>query len=117
MSEQIGIGSTVWVFDINRRVYPPKPAGKLWSTGGPIYRHHWVPQRISGQTARSWLTDYGHKIPKKGEHQGVAFTQQEVEDAVWLNSYHYEIVETLRRIKDVNILRVVAHDIGWKPTP
>lgn len=39
----------VWVFDINRRVYPE--GGGIGRS--PIYREHWRKVAVTGQTSRS----------------------------------------------------------------
>src|SRR5690348_13336803 len=74
----LAVGSTIWVFDCNRRVYAKD------GRGGPIYREHWRPVKIASETSRSWITDWGQKVPKKGEHHGVCFTEKEVDDKSWV---------------------------------
>lgn len=116
MSERIAIGSAIWIFDQNRRIYPKAGKGRLWASGGPIYREHWTPAKITGETSRSWITDrYGRKIPKKGEHPGVAFTQKEVDDAVWMHDHRYRVSELAARCQDVEIVRQIAKLVGYVP--
>ncbi len=51
----LGIGSTVWIFDENHRVYV-KGAGHF-SAGHLIYREHWRPTNITSETRVSWVLD------------------------------------------------------------
>jgi hypothetical protein len=124
---EIGIGSTVWVFDQNHREYPPTPAGRLWPTSGPIYRAHWVATKITGENRLNWITCYG-KIPKKPNADGqrriprggyspirVAFTPAEVDDDVWLHEHARRIAERTERC-DVATLKKIAALIGYEPT-
>lgn len=105
MNKPIGIGSTIWVFDSNRRVYGD-------SKSGPIYREHWVPRKIEGETSRSWIVGWNHKIPKKG-CLGVAFTEREVEDSVWFHEHRYKIGSQVQSLQCIETLRAVAKLIGY----
>ena len=115
------IGSTVWVFDHNHRVYRKDANGR--SVGGPIYREHWVPTEITGETARSWITRYG-KFPKKDQEcslipQGgyspltVAFTEAAVDDNVWQRDHAVRIADLVRNA-DAHTLRKIAELIEYK---
>lgn len=104
----------VWIFDINRRVYPPAQKGKIWADGGPIYREHWVKHEVTGETRVSWITRYGAKVPKKGG-PGIALSLTEVEDAVWLHDHKYKIARCIELIRDASLLRAVADAAGYKP--
>ena len=42
----VSVGSTVWVFDVNRRVYRERKPGETYAGGGPIWREHWAPRKI-----------------------------------------------------------------------
>lgn len=106
------IGKTVWRFDRNHRVYDK---GKIT---GPIYREHWVPIVIFGETSRSWLAGYEfdpYKIPKKGPHHPFALSEQEVEDDCWRQEHRYSISRQVERVTDVEILRKIAALVGWSP--
>jgi hypothetical protein len=108
----LGIGSTIWRFDGNYRVYAKNERGL--STGGPIYREHWRPVQIVGETSRSWVTSYNGKAPKKGLHHGWAFTPEEVEDDIWFKDHRHKIRDRIDRL-DVKTLRAVAALIGYQP--
>jgi hypothetical protein len=110
----IGVGSTIWRFDPNRRVYPKPETGRILPSCGPIYREHWVPVVITGETSRSWL--WGHrrdvKIPKRGPHPGFAFTQEEVDDDVWARASRHRVSRAVEHCQDVTKLRQVAAILG-----
>ena len=108
----LGIGSTIWMFDNNRRVYPEP---RSTHNGGPIYREHWRPVTIDGETSRSWVTSwYGKKVQKRGPRQGVAFTEDEVEADVWAHDHRYKIVRMIEQC-DVATLKAVALAVGYMP--
>ncbi len=46
-TKPLGIGSTVWIYDENRKVYRRGEKGQ--PTGDPIYREFWVERMIVGQ--------------------------------------------------------------------
>lgn len=102
------IGKTIWRFDINRRVYSKK-------NKGPIYREHWVPINVIGETSRSWL--YGsarkpYRVPKNGPHPGFALTQEEVDEDCWANENRRYIVNMVERCP-LDVLKRVAEVVGY----
>lgn len=103
---QLSIGSTIYVYDGNYRVYAA-------NNNGPIYREHWRPMEITGETSRSWITAWGEKVPKRGAHHGVAFTIKEVDDMCWMNDHRYKIEREVGRIRDSIKLREIAKIIGY----
>lgn len=114
-TDQIGIGSTIWIFDPNRRVYPRDEHGKVPISAGPIYREHWIPIKIVGENRRSWILEYWNKkIPKKGPHHGACFTQKEVDDDVWLSDHRHKVCESVRRCGNADALRAIADIVGYK---
>lgn len=104
------IGSTVWLFDENRRVYT-----RGGSVGrGPIWREHWAPRKIVGETSRSWVTEYGDKVPKRGcDPRCVAFSRDEIERQAYIHENAHKIGEAVRCIGDYELLRKVAELIGY----
>lgn len=112
------VGDTVWVFDINRRIYQKPPPGKIYPEGGPIYREHWVAKKIIGETSRSWLVEPTWrpvKISKRGPHHGICFSIKDVDDACWKNEHAHKIIGSLsanRLTKDQ--LLVIADMSGYK---
>lgn len=112
----ISVGSTVWVFDHNRRKYD--------SQRRIIYREYWVPVQITGENLRSWVTYYG-KFPKKADERGryyipqggysplrVALDPAEVEEDIWLSDHAHKILEAVRCC-DASTLRKIAELIGY----
>ena len=110
-SPKIAVGSTVWRFDINHRIYPENKD----MCGAPIYRKHFIPEKITGETSRSWITERGNKIPKKAERTYPYFlTKQDVEDIVWIHDHRFKLVERLRGCKDVVLLRKTAELLDYR---
>lgn len=110
------VGDTIYRFDENRRVYRKVESGG--SSGSPIYREHWRQVAITGENRASWLMghppNYGFRCPKRGPHPGFAFTEQEIDDACWLQEHRYSIERAVGRVRDADTLRKVAALIGWK---
>lgn len=110
----VGIGSTVWLFNINRRVYRERKPGEIYASGAPIWREHWVPHLIVGETARSWVLEYGRKVPKKGaDPRCVSFSSEEINRAAYVHENAPKIGDKVRRIADADLLRKVADLIGY----
>jgi|LakMenE01Jun11ns_1017448.scaffolds.fasta_scaffold9240665_1 hypothetical protein len=105
----------VWVFDINRRVYPVKAPGEI--SRSPIYREHWAKREIIGETTRSWLigsTRWPVKVPKRGaDHRRFLFNEKDVDDDVWANDHRYRIERLIQTLSPEK-LRQVAELIGYE---
>lgn len=117
-SEPLKVGSTVWVFDANRRVYPPKKPGEIYSSGGPIYREHFVAQEIVNETSRSWVLKWSdRKLPKKrnAEHPEYFISEAEIEGQCYLNDHRYKIAQKVERIASVETLKQIAALVGYQP--
>ncbi|WP_155300667.1 hypothetical protein [Deinococcus kurensis] len=102
------IGDTLWIFDGNRRVYPPAAAGR---TRSPIYREHWVAHTITGETRQSWLLDGGNAKVSKVRAQGprsYAATAQEVEDDVWCNAHYAGLHDAIRTATPAQMRQIAA---------
>jgi hypothetical protein len=108
---ELKVGSTVWIFDENRRRYAPD--GK----GGPIWREHWAPVKIIGETSRSWVTDYyGRRLPKKRENfRSLAYSEAEIDKLEWLNVHRWRISDAVRMCDDADIMQKVAELVNYKP--
>lgn len=83
----------VWIFNGNRLVY-----GKDKSS--PIWREHWVKQKVTGETSRSWIVGEGwseRKIAKseKLRGSGVAFSEAELDVLEWIEEAKPEIHKRL----------------------
>ncbi len=96
------VGKTIYVFDDNRRVYAKDENGH--SSGGPIYREHWRPCKVTGETTQSWLLDYGNKISKKelreGKLNGVKLSLQEVEEVSFIRANDHKVAQAIYALKD-----------------
>ena len=93
----LAIGSAIWIYDVNCRVYAKDAAGR--SHGGPLYRESWREEPIIGETKKSWLIGPGwkpRKIPKKGPHNYVCFSLAELEGKCWENDNRHRLSEKVR---------------------
>jgi hypothetical protein len=103
----LGIGSIIWRFDENHRIYKEP-------RGGPDYRSFWRECAITGETSRSWIIGNCGKCPKRGEHVGWALSAHEVDDDVWAKDERHRIVRCVERC-NVATLRAVAALVGYMP--
>jgi hypothetical protein len=118
------IGDKLWSFDGNRRHY----AGKGLSAR-IIYREHFYPVEIIGETSRSWVIGCEgskneiFKVPKSDpsrEKHGefsmrpMLFTEQAVNDECWCQENRHKIVRKIEQENDTTILRRVAEIIGFE---
>ena len=103
--------SHIWVFDENHRRYRRDQNGRAY--GGPIYRDHWVKREVVAETSRSWILNCGTKIPKTGR-RGVAFTEDEVNQDVYIKDNGHKIADKVRFCNHYETLREVARLVGFK---
>lgn len=115
------IGDSIWYFDENYRVYPPKEPGRLYSGSGPIWREHWREIKVVGETSKSWIVGYDKaKISKKDVEAGTvnhhkwALSQAQIDDLEWVQRHRYKISRHLDGIYDPGTLRQVAALIGYE---
>ena len=123
----LAVGSTLWIFDQNRRVYAKEklPPGKLWPSGPPIWREHWRPCVITGETRVSWVVD-GHpstagKISKRdlaaGTLRGVLTSEADLDAACYVNEHAHKIAERVQRLaggeQAAAVLRQIATLVGY----
>lgn len=113
----IGIGSKLWRFDVNRRVYVKgKP--------GPVWREHWEPLEVIGETRVSWVvgtsaedTWGAHKVPKAAFRDGAcpigwALSEEHITDLAWAEEYRHKLADRVRRCHDTKVLRAVWAALG-----
>lgn len=110
------IGDTIWIFDQNRCFY--KPGEK----GGPIWREHWRPEIITGETRVSWVTQWGAKINKKAPGNGVAFSQEQIDRAAFVHDNAHVIAGRVRQCRDYDLMKAIAdlldaHEAALFPHP
>jgi hypothetical protein len=108
----IKVGDSVWVFDVNHRVYEDNNGNR---TSSPVWLQHWRERKIESETSRSWVLNYfGKKIPKKGyDCRDVCFSMEEVLDRAWVHDNQYKIESAIRGLSHEK-LREVAMVIGYK---
>jgi hypothetical protein len=100
------VGDTIWIFDSSRRVSARDADGR--ATGGPIWREHWRPVVIVGETSRSWLTYHGNKIAKRGtDPRNVAFSEAEIDRAGWVRDNARRISERVMECSDLEKLKAI----------
>jgi hypothetical protein len=108
----------VWIFDINRRVYAPKELGRLYSSGPPIWREHWRKCAITGETKRSWITEWGRKIPKTGhDPRSVCFSEEEIDRMAWIVDNRHRLARYIESITDFDKMKQVAEIVGYQEKP
>ncbi len=111
----LSVGSTVWVFDENHRVYRRNEKGR--SEGGPIYREHFVECKITGETSRSWIIGrYRMKVNKK-TLDGMYISQEQIDLKCWANDHKYGVVRMIEYSTDGAMIKAVADLIGYKDAP
>lgn len=121
----LAVGSTLWIFDENRRVYAKEklPPGKLWPSGPPIWREHWRLTVIVGETRVSWILghDQGRKISKRdlaaGTVRGVLTSERDLDAACYVNEHAHKIAERVERLvggeQAAAVLRQIAALVGY----
>lgn len=110
--DTLKIGDTVYLFDSNRRIY-----GK--DRSGPIWREHWYPAKVTGETSRSWIIgDHPWtqcKLPKKGKPSfAIAYSQEEIDRESWIQDNRYQISKLVDRCGDYEVLQKIAELLGYK---
>lgn len=131
MSEQIGIGSTVWVHSEYQKV--------------DMARNYF---RIVGETSRSWIvsqqsswgSDGSFNVPKKADEKGQRWTaklhrdrrfrvyltaeelaaeqQREAQESArwkWISAHRSKILIAAGNCSDIAILRQIAALVGYDP--
>jgi hypothetical protein len=118
------IGDIVYVFDSNHRVYPEKKPGEGYSHSGPIYKEHFRPHRIIGETSSSWLVGFEHdgyqdlnnryvtKHSKKEPHNGL-YTAEQIDEQVYIHENAHKIQDAMRNV-DYATLKKIAELINYK---
>lgn len=106
------IGMKVWRFDINRRVYKRDENGR--AIGGPIWREHWVPLEIVGETTRSWIVarpgmpaSFGAKVSKKEWPREWAVSEADIERRDMIENGTNALARRVERCRDYDTLRAI----------
>lgn len=111
MKTDLRIGSEVYVFDGNRRVYDRAPDGR--SIGDSIYREHFYKVKIDGETPRKWKAGW-HEAFKKNPYETGFYTAEMVEDAVW-KKQHAPRIRQIIYTANASQLRAIAEILGYMP--
>lgn len=107
------VGMKLWVFDQNRRVYAKDANGK--SFGGPIWREHWVPTEIIGETSRSWLIGpewmktqltRADKLAKKSFPGHYALSEADIDKAAFVRD-RSKLADAIHRCADYDTLKTI----------
>lgn len=113
--KEITIGTVLYVFDENYRRYKLDENGR--SIGGPIYREHFRPVTVTGETRLSWITnDREVKIKKATMLSRTwngfmrAFDREEMENDIWAHETRPKIIKTVTRC-DAILLRKISNFI------
>ncbi len=110
-NNNLSIGSKVFIFDGNNRVYERSADGR--SMGGPIYRKHFREVEITGETPRQWVTGWG-KATKKDPYNTGFMTAKMVDDRVWDKDHRYKITDKINYNASTEQLREIARIIGYE---
>lgn len=112
-----GIGDSVWLFDYNRRVYAPRKPGQI-AYPGPLYLGHWFEVKITGETARSWVTEFGRKIAKRNSpsrFSDFAWTYDDVLQFAYIEAHRHLIADAVNRCTNYRELVTIAETLGYEP--
>ncbi len=119
------VGSPIWIFDANHRVYPRD--GGMHSS--PIWREHWRKHVIVGETRVSWLVGrhpkdgWPAKINKRklanGElKNGALASKADVDAECFVHDHAYMIGQAVQRlsggIRAAETLRQIAALVGYE---
>lgn len=116
MSDAPHIGMQVWRFDPNRRHYRRDASGR--AIGSPIWREHWEPLEIIGETSRSWLVGrsgqplkWADKYPKKEWPANLATSQEQI-DRKEVVEHRYAIARRVESCTDYDALIAITQILG-----
>ena len=107
----VKVGSTIYVFDSDRRVYTDPAKGRLW--GRIIWRGHWRPVTVESETRVSWVTSAG-KCPKKNHNpRAWSLSSAEVDEKVYVHDHARHIARLVEDIGSAATLRQIAQLVGY----
>ncbi len=113
----IKIGDTLYRFDENRRVYERGPDGRTSINSKLIYRGHFAPITVIGETSRSWICGNEYfqiKRPKSGRGNSLIFTEDEMEQRIYIKENAHKIVWRVQCLEDANKLKAIAEIVNYK---
>lgn len=114
----MSIPSHVWVYDSNRRIYrdltaEERAAGRIWSSGPPIWREHWRKRKVEGETRQSWILEHGSKVRK--DSLDVVTSEAALDDRCLVNDHAHKIGDAVARLTNAETLRAIAALVGYQP--
>ncbi len=109
----LSIGSEVYIFDENRRIYRRDEKGNV--SGGPIYREYFRKVQILRESPRKWITAF-NSASKKDPYKTGFLTLEQVEEQCWDKDNRIDIMHLIQN-KSVTTeqLRHIATIIGYTP--
>ena len=115
MSTSLTIGSTLWEFDPNYRVYGS-------NRGAPIYAEHFRPVTVTGETPRSWLVGASERIVNKrtlqrtrNGHDPVRYyTDEGKDEAIWEHEHRSRLVRAVGFASLAQLRQIAAIFEGQK---
>lgn len=108
--KQLKIGSEVYMFDANKRVYDKDKDGQ--SFGSPIYRKYFFKTTIIEETSRSWIVDYWRTKINKKTLQGIWLTEEEVNEKCWIHDNQHKISEKVGLCNNFEKLKLIEKIIN-----
>lgn len=113
MAAKLKVGDEIWMFDGSRRVYRRDPkTGRAY--GKPTYSEHWRKVRITGETSRSYDTDYGKAPKNESAPHKWQFTDEGKNDWCWMEENKCGIMRSLQRCKYPEVWLALADALSWK---
>lgn len=115
------IGMKVWAFDQNRRVYKRDEKGR--AIGGPIWREHWQPLEIVGETSRSWLVgpewakqhpEQASRVAKKDWPGSLACSEEEIGRRAFVEDRH-KLAQRITQCRDFDTLKKIEAALNEAP--
>ena len=114
-SPKPNIGDTVWYFDPNHRVYNRDANGRR--IGGPIWREHWRPVEVTGETRLSWIVGHDNyevfRVKKKDWPAKLALSQEHITQLQFVKD-RFKIASDVGKCLDYATLKAI-HDLLHPP--
>lgn len=110
------VGMKVWAFDVNRRVYRRDENGR--AVGGPIWREHWAPRFVIGETRVSWLVGdefmlgksewfkRADKIAKKDWPGSLALSEEDIDRRAFVEG-RWALADRIKSCTDYDTLKKI----------
>lgn len=129
-THEVKVGDPIFLFDQNRRIYPKDAKGKPVPHSSPIWREHWVPRVIVGETARTWLVGMkvgqtqtkaygGRSIAKQASSKvkelpaGMAWTEADIDTLQAAETIYWKVHSAIGRAP-AEVLFEIAKLLGVK---